>query len=92
MKNHTRASLLASAIQGLYFPSAGVSITAVAAGDFQTCAVASGGGLWCWGFNNHGQLGINSIADQHSPVAVKLGTYGIVCIYVIYNTACRTCI
>ena len=52
---------------------AGVSVTAVAAGFHHTCAVASGGGLWCWGYNGFGELGIGSITDQHSPVAVSLG-------------------
>ena len=46
---------------------------AVAAGQYHTCAVASGSGLWCWGDNSNGQLGINSTAQQISPVAVSLG-------------------
>ena len=62
-----------AAAQRIPLPSAGVSVTAVAAGFGHTCAVASGGGLWCWGWNVYGQLGIGSTADQHSPVAVSLG-------------------
>ena len=53
-------------------PSAGVSVTAVAAGADHTCAVSSGGGLWCWGWNGDGELGIGSVAIQYSPVAVNL--------------------
>ena len=53
------------------FTSAGFSaIAAVAGGSYHTCAVASGGYVWCWGSNSNGQLGIESTADQHSPVAV----------------------
>jgi alpha-tubulin suppressor-like RCC1 family protein len=62
--------------------SAGVSVTAVDAGTSHTCAVASGG-LWCWGWNAYGQLGINSTADQSNPVAVSLGAGG--CAAVLYS-------
>ena len=73
----------ACALQGRYSahprPSAGVSVTAVAAGYDHTCAVSSGGGLWCWGWNGYGQLGINSTAEQLSPVAVSLGAGALRC-------------
>jgi hypothetical protein len=38
--------------------------------------VSIGGGLWCWGFNGIGQLGINSTTYQSNPVAVSLGEGG----------------
>ena len=61
-------------------PSAGVTVTAITtkgALDFDhTCAVSSGGGLWCWGGNEYGQLGIGSTTAQYSPVAVSLGAGG----------------
>jgi hypothetical protein len=60
----------------LTVPSAGISVAAVATGGSHTCVVASGGGLWCWGVNGDGQLGINSTTDQSMPAAVSLGAGG----------------
>ena len=60
----------------MFFLSAGLSLTSIAAGYIHACAVASGGGLWCWGDNSYGQLGINSTVQQNSPVPVSLGTGG----------------
>ena len=36
----------------------------VAAGSGHTCATRSGGSLWCWGWNDHGQLGIGSRTSE----------------------------
>lgn len=45
----------------------------VQAGDGFAAAVRSDGTLWCWGYNNHGQLGIgtsNPTANNSSPTQV----------------------
>jgi len=42
----------------------------ITAGEFQTCGIRPGGTLWCWGQNDHGQLGIGSDTDQDQPVQV----------------------
>ena len=49
-----------------------VTVTAIAAGGYHTCAVASGM-LWCWGNNSHGQLGIGSTVGSSSPQSVSIG-------------------
>ena len=49
---------------------AGKTITAIAAGDFHTCAVADGK-AYCWGNNYSGRLGNNSATDSSVPVAVN---------------------
>jgi alpha-tubulin suppressor-like RCC1 family protein len=50
---------------------AGVSATAIFASEYHTCAIVTGGGLRCWGYNNYGQLGIQSLSAQYSPAAVS---------------------
>lgn len=43
-------------------------VTQIAAGGDQTCAIASGGRVWCWGDNNVGQLGTTTNLGNHTGV------------------------
>ena len=44
--------------------------TAVSAGSSHACAVAVGGVAYCWGSNQHGELGNNGTAGSNLPVRV----------------------
>lgn len=49
----------------------GLSIKSISSGRRHTCAIASDNNAYCWGLNDHGQLGNNSIAQSIEPVAVN---------------------
>ena len=51
---------------------AGVSPTAIAAGDYYSIAIGNDGKLYAWGFNQIGQLGNGNYTSSNSPVVVNL--------------------
>ncbi len=61
----TTSSPLPEAVRGL--PS---DLTAIAAGGAHTCALTSGGAMWCWGGNRAGQLGDGTTTPSALRVAV----------------------
>ena len=42
----------------------------VSTGGYHTCAIKNGGTLWCWGYNNYGQLGLGDTTQRSSPTQV----------------------
>ncbi len=49
---------------------AGISAVAIVLGSYHTCAIVSGDGVKCWGWNWNGQLGIGSWTYASSPADV----------------------
>ena len=62
---NTTASATPKQISTTYLPS---GVLSIAAGHAHNCAVISGGGVKCWGYNEFSQLGgSNSTANRTSP-------------------------
>ena len=45
-------------------------VMALAAGFYHTCALLSGGGIECWGYNGHGQLGTGDTMERLTPTGL----------------------
>ena len=42
----------------------------VATGFYHSCALDSARGVWCWGYNQHGELGDGTATNRATPVRV----------------------
>ena len=50
----------------------GQPITALALGDYHTCALGENGSVQCWGLNDHGQLGLGNTLNIGSTEVPSL--------------------
>jgi alpha-tubulin suppressor-like RCC1 family protein len=49
-----------------------LSAVSISAGYSSTCAILQDGSVWCWGYNDQGQLGIGNYTNQDIPYKVGL--------------------
>ncbi len=70
----------------------GLGITAIAAGGYHNCVIASNNKAYCWGADWSGQLGNNSTSNSSVPVAVTTsGVLSGLTIKAISNGESHTC-
>jgi alpha-tubulin suppressor-like RCC1 family protein len=50
--------------------SGGLGFVAVRAGEAHACGVTPSGDIYCWGLNDHGQLGDGTTTDRSAPLRV----------------------
>jgi alpha-tubulin suppressor-like RCC1 family protein len=58
------------------FPG-GARAEEVGCGQSHTCARLNNGGVWCWGDNSRGQLGVGDLMARMAPMQVSLGSQAV---------------
>ena len=65
----------------------GTGNTNIQSGSQHACALKPDGTVWCWGYNNYGQLGIGHTSNRNTPQQVQ-NLSNVVQIDLGYNHSC----
>lgn len=49
-----------------------VAMRVVEAGGGTSCGLGEDGGVWCWGRNNHGQMGLGAVSESLRPIPERI--------------------
>jgi alpha-tubulin suppressor-like RCC1 family protein len=63
-------------------------VTALVAGDWHTCALTASGGVTCWGWNEHGQLGDGTHNTRLTPTPVSGLASGVTALAAGFGHTC----
>jgi hypothetical protein len=55
-------------------PAVGAARSTFAAGSNHSLAIDAGGGLWVWGYNGDGQLGLGNYDNRLNPTRIGMGS------------------
>ncbi|HET6232664.1 MAG TPA: hypothetical protein VFE05_21495 [Longimicrobiaceae bacterium] len=82
------SSAIGPATPGAVHQPAGVVFSSISAGGTHTCALASTGQAYCWGYGGDGALGNNSFLGSRVPVAVQQGGLSFTAVVTEYSHTC----
>lgn len=71
-------------------PVAGLNsgVVSVSGGDSHTCAITVGGAVWCWGYNQQGQVGDGTVANRLTPTPVTGLSSGVASVSAGWTHTC----
>ncbi|HSY80453.1 MAG TPA: Ig-like domain-containing protein [Gemmatimonadaceae bacterium] len=85
---HTLAGGTGFAVSVTLGALAPVNAKAISAGYQTTCAIDVNGGVWCWGYNNYGELGLGTASTIPDSVPAQIPSLTLTAISVGYITTC----
>ena len=47
------------------------SVSFMGVGEYHGCAVMTDNSLWCWGYNNHGEIGLGNVSSSNNEIIRK---------------------
>jgi alpha-tubulin suppressor-like RCC1 family protein len=65
-----------------------VNAKAISAGYQTTCAIDVNGGVWCWGYNNYGELGLGTASTIPDSIPAQIPSLTLTAISVGYIATC----